>query len=157
MSSLTTPQRSEPDLGFGLRSPSETRVSQLAAPVNRQPKFQPSCITWFVSALTAGWLASIWILRFLPMDDYPTWIYAGRLFSELIRNAAPSCYSLVPYPVPNTLFVGITGLLDLFVDPETSGKIFLSFSVLLFVVGSYRLIGSMSTRRDSPLLLLPLL
>jgi hypothetical protein len=122
-----------------------------------QSKSRARVIAWFAFALTAGWLTSIWTYRFLPMHDYPTWIYAGRLFSQLIRKQAPSCYGIVPYPVPNTLFVGITGLLDLFLAPETSGKVFLSFSVVLFALGSYRLFGSITTRRDSPLLLLPLL
>jgi hypothetical protein len=125
--------------------------------VDVQSKSRARFIAWFWLFITAGWLTSIWTYRFLPMHDYPTWIYAGRLFSQLIQKQAPSCYSIVPYPVPNTLFVGITGLLDLFLAPETSGKVFLSFSVVLFALGSYRLFGSITTRRDSPLFLLPLL
>lgn len=114
-------------------------------------------ITCVTCILTAGWLTSIWTYRFLPMHDYPTWVYAGRVLSQLIREQAPPCYSIAPYPVPNTLFVGTMGFLNLFLSPETSGKIFLSFSVLLFALGSFRLLGSIATRRDSPLLLLPLL
>ncbi len=114
-------------------------------------------IAWFVLVLTAGWVAFIWTFRFLPLQDYPGWTYAGRLFSLLIRNQAPSCYQLVRYPVPNALFVATTGLLDLVFRPETSGKIFLSLSVVLFALGSFRLVGSTTTRRDTPLLLLPLI
>ena len=98
----------------------------------------------------------IWTYRFLPMHDYPMWIYAGRVCSQLIRKQAAPCYRIIPWPVPNALFVGVTGLLDLLLAPETSGKIYLSFSVVLFALGSYRLIGSITTRRDSPLFLLPL-
>lgn len=114
-------------------------------------------IIWFALAVTGGWVAFVWAYRFLPMEDYPLWIHAGGVFSQLIRKQAASVYSIVRWPVPNTAFVGICGLLNLLLDPETSGKIFLSFCIVLFALGSYRLVGSMTTRRDSPLFFLPLL
>ena len=106
---------------------------------------------------TAAWLTSIWVFRFLPMHDYPVWVYAGRILSQLMRHQAPWCYSVVHIPVPNTWFLGIIGLLDLVLPPEISAKILLSLSVVLYILGSYRLFVAIAGRRDSPLLLLPLL
>ena len=114
-------------------------------------------IAGIVILITTGWIAFIWSYRFLPMHDYPMWIYVGHVFSQLIRHQAPSGFSIVPWPVPDTLFVGTTGLLDLFLPPEVSGKIWLTLVVGMFALGSYRLVGSLSARRDSPWLLLPLL
>ncbi len=126
-------------------------------PVDVHSSSRGRFIIWFALAVTGGWVASVWAYRFLPMEDYPLWIHAGKVFSQLIQKQAASVYSIVPWPVPNAASVGICGLLNLFLDPETSGKIFLSFCVVLFALGSYRLVGSMTTRRDSPLFLLPLL
>jgi hypothetical protein len=114
-------------------------------------------IAWFTLVVTAASVAFIWTYRFLPMMDYPMWIHAGRVFSQLIQKQAAPVYSIVYWPVPNSVFLGISGFLDLFLNPETSGKIFLSVCVVLFVLGAYRLVGSSTTRRDSPLFLLPLL
>lgn len=117
-----------------------------------------SCfIAWFTLAMTLGWVTSLWIHRFIPSTNYPLWIHMGQIFSQLITKQAASCYSIVHWPVPNAVFVFTIGVLDLFLNPETSGKVFLSSYIALFALGSYRLVGSMTTRRDSPLLLLPLL
>lgn len=126
-------------------------------PIDTECKSRARFIAWFAFVVAAGWIALIWTYRFLPLQDYPAWIYTGQVFSQLIRNQAPPFYSIVHWPVPNATFVAFLGVSDLFFRPETSGKIFLTLCVMLYVFGSYRLVGSMTTRRDSPLFLLPLL
>lgn len=114
-------------------------------------------ITCFTTAATLAWVTWIWIWRFLPSTDYPMWIHQGEVFSQMLRHQAASCFSFVHLPVPNSLFVLTTGLLDLVFQPETSGKLFLSLYSFFFVLASTRLLGAMTDRRDSPLFLLPFL
>jgi len=140
-------------------SPKEQRLDAVSqgGPVDHGSESLSRFIRWFAVALTGGWIVFIWTYRFLPLQDYPAWIYAGQVLSQLIRHQAAPVYSVSIWPVPNAAFVASIGILDLLFDPETSGKIFLSVCVVLFVLGSYRLVGSMTPRRDSPLFLLPLL
>jgi len=109
------------------------------------------------SVLAFGWVVFIWTYRFVPMEDYPLWLHAGQVFSRFIHGQAVSDFRLIYWPIPNSAFVGIVGLLDLFFRPEISGKIFLSACAVLFIVGAYALVGSLTTRRDSALFMLPML
>ncbi len=122
-----------------------------------QSRLIPRFILAIYFVVAAGWVCLIWIYRFIPLQDYPVWIYLGKMFSLLIRHQAPQCFSIILWPVPNAIQVVVLGGLDLFLNPETSGKIFLTLCVLLYMLGAYRLIVSVSDRRDSPLLLVPLL
>ena len=45
-------------------------------------KVSPVSILVFV--LTIGWVAFIWLYRFLPMEDYPLWLSAAKVFSQFI-------------------------------------------------------------------------
>ncbi len=119
--------------------------------------FRSRFVIWFTIIAGLTCVACIWVWPFLPSVNYPIWIHDGQVFSQLLRHQAAFCYGFVHFPVPNSIFVVTIGLLDLILAPETSGKVFLSLYVLLFILGSYRLVSSMTTRRDSPLLLLPLL
>ena len=114
-------------------------------------------IFWFAVIATLAWMASVWLHRFIPLSDYPVWIHEGQIFSQILTHRAVACYGLVHWPVPNSAFVFTIGLLDLVFGPETSGKIFLDLVILLYALGSYGLVGSMTARRDSPLFLLPFL
>ncbi len=111
----------------------------------------------FVFLLTLGWIAFIWSFRFLPSEDYPLWLCAAKVFSRFIHGQSITPYKIVAWPVPNSAFVGIVGLLDLFFSPEVSGKIFLTACAVLYILGAYLLVGSFAPRRDSALLLLPML
>ncbi len=42
----------------------------------------------------------IWSHRFLPLQDYPDWLYQGFILSKFIRHAHPTAFSLKLYPIP---------------------------------------------------------
>ena len=60
-------------------------------------------------------------------------------------------------PIPNSAFLGVTGLIDFWLPPEISGKIFLTLCVILYSLGAYLLVGSITLKRDSALFILPML
>jgi hypothetical protein len=116
-------------------------------------KFIPA----FVLFLTFGWIGFIWSYRFIPMEDYPLWLCAAKVFSQFMHGQTVTSYTLTPWPVPNSAFIGIVGLLDLLFPSEVSGKIFLTICTVLYALGSYLLVGSLTRRRDSALSILPML
>ncbi|GEM_PF-3530754 len=99
----------------------------------------------------------IWLFRFLPLQDYPDWLFQGHIFSEMLKGHAAGSYSLLRYPIPNTISTLIIGLLGLAFSPEASGKLFLSCYTLLFVFSSFYLFRQFTRGEKSPLILIPLL
>jgi hypothetical protein len=102
-------------------------------------------------------LVLIWGHRFLPISDYPDWVFEGSIVAELIQGKAPASYSFKHYPVPYSGAVAMFGVLDLLLPPETSGKIVLSLCVILLALSSTYLLTSLSNDPANPLLLVPLL
>ena len=102
-------------------------------------------------------LALIWSYRFLPISDYPDWIFEGSIVAKLLRGQPLASYSFKHYPVPNSGTVAMLGLLDLILAPEHSGKIVLSLCVILLALSSIYLLRSLRRHPDNPLLLIPLL
>ncbi len=102
-------------------------------------------------------LALIWGRRFLPITDYPDWIFEGSITAQLIHGKAPASYSFKYYPVPYSGEVLLLGILDLVFSPEVSGKVLLSLCVILFAVGSIYLLRSLGHKASNPLLIIPLL
>jgi hypothetical protein len=102
-------------------------------------------------------LILIWGHRFLPISDYPDWVFEGSIVAELIHGIAPASYSFKHYPVPYSGTVALLGVLDLVVPPETSGKIVLSLCVILLALSSTYLLTSLSNDTENPLMLIPLL
>ncbi len=99
----------------------------------------------------------IWSYRFLPISDYPDWIFEGSIVAKLLRGQALASYSFKHYPVPYSGTVAMLGLLDLILAPEISGKIVLSLCVILLALSSTYLLRSLRRDADNPLLLIPLL
>ena len=102
-------------------------------------------------------LILIWGHRFLPISDYPDWVFEGSIVAELIHGKAPASYSFKHYPVPYSGTVAMLGVLDLALPPEISGKIVLCLCVVLFALSSTYLLTSLSDASDNPLILIPLL
>ena len=111
----------------------------------------------FLLLLTLAWIAYIWLYRFLPMMDYPLWLCAGKIFSQFLHGQHPASYRLDAWPIPNSAFVGLVGLLDLVFSPEVSGKIFLTACTVMYVLGAYLLTGSLAPDRHWALSILPML
>jgi hypothetical protein len=102
-------------------------------------------------------LVLIWSHRFLPISDYPDWVFEGSIVAQLFHGKALPSYSFKHYPVPYAVTVASLGLLDLALPPEVSGKIVLSLCVFLIAVSSTYLLRSLTPEADNPLLLIPLL
>ncbi len=99
----------------------------------------------------------IWAHRFLPITDYPDWIFQGSIAAELVQGKAPASYSFKHYPVPNTAAVVLIGALDFVCSPEVSGKVVLSLCIILLALSSTYLLKSITPDANNPLLLIPLL
>lgn len=99
----------------------------------------------------------VWAYRFIPLADYPDWIYQGWLFSKLIRGTLVQHYVLKRYPVPYWMVTLVLGLLDLLFKPEISGKIAVTAVILFFALSSSYLLKSLTRSEDNPLLYVPLL
>jgi len=102
-------------------------------------------------------LILIWSHRFLPISDYPDWVFEGSIVAQLIHGKTLASYSFKHYPVPYSGTVALLGVLDLAFSPEVSGKIVLSLCVILLALSSTYLLSSLSNAADNPLLLIPLL
>ena len=114
---------------------------------------------WYRSACAltiASGLYFIWANRFLPLQDYPDWLYQGYLFSKfLIGHPLPE-YTLKTYPIPDATATFLIGILNLVVSPEASGKVALSLSLCSFVASSIYLFKSFNPSEENLLLYLPL-
>ena len=102
-------------------------------------------------------LALIWSHRFLPISDYPDWVFEGSVVAQLLHGSAPASYSFKHYPVPYSGTVALLGVLDQVFPPEMSGKVVLSLCIVLFALSSTYLLNSLRGDTDNPLILLPLL
>ncbi|HWT67451.1 MAG TPA: hypothetical protein VN151_15165, partial [Terracidiphilus sp.] len=120
---------------------------------DRRPQF----VFIFQCVLAAAWIAFVWLFRFLPMEDYANWLCASRVFTQALHGNAVPGFSLASWPVPNSAFVGLTGLFSLFASPYVAGKLYLSITIALYCAGAYLLLGAFTSRRDSALLMLPML
>jgi hypothetical protein len=102
-------------------------------------------------------LILVWGHRFLPISDYPDWVFEGSIVAELIHGDAPASYSFKHYPVPYSGTIALLGMLDLVFQPEISGKIVLSLCIILLAFSSTYLLNSLSNDTENPLFLIPLL
>ena len=113
----------------------------------------------FRSAFTLTLFNSLWFIwsnRFLPISDYPDWVFQGTIMARMLRGAAVPHYSIKLYPIPYSTIVTLLGLLDLIFPAEVSGKIVLSLTVVLFAVSSTYLLKALNRSEGNPLLYVPL-
>jgi hypothetical protein len=100
----------------------------------------------------------IWSNRFLPISDYPDWLFQGVLFCKFLQRDLPNLYHLKGYPVPYaTLVTIVTGTLALVFRPEVAGKIVLSALIVAFIWSSLYLLWSAGVPSTSPVRAVPLL
>jgi hypothetical protein len=87
---------------------------------------------YFVVAIfiTVANVALIWAFRFLPLYDYPVWLYEVRIMRALSDPLFSSTYEIVRAPVPNLGFVGPIWLLSFLMPLEVAGKVFLTVCVI---------------------------
>ena len=89
--------------------------------------------------------AAVWAVPLVPVQDYPEWLYQGnRLARELagsIRPDDPFQTHLVP-PPPGCLAVASIAALRLVVSADASGRIVLTITLVLFVLGWRRLFSN---------------
>ncbi len=81
--------------------------------------------------LTAANAVPIWLFRFLPLYDYPIWLFETRVLREYSNPVLEywKQYEIVLAPIPNLGFLGITWLLSWLVSYEVAGKLFLTLCV----------------------------
>ncbi|MEK7250507.1 MAG: hypothetical protein AAB209_08805, partial [Bacteroidota bacterium] len=92
--------------------------------IKRNPYFFAAMI------ITLANVALIWAFRFLPLYDYPIWLYEVRIMRALSDPLFSSTYDIIRAPVPNLGFVGPIWLLSFLMPPEVAGKVFLTVCVI---------------------------
>jgi len=117
----------------------------------RRILFQSTLAACIISALIL-----IWSHRFLPLSDYPDWVFQGSVIAQLLHGKTLPSYSFKHYPVPYAATVAMLGFLDLAFPPEVSGKVVLSLCIILIALSSTYLLSSFRTDTGNPLLLIPL-
>ncbi len=93
----------------------------------------------------------IWWFRFLPLYDYPIWLYNVHVMVHLSDPLLASAYEIVKTPVPNLGLVGLVWILSHVVSIEIAGKIFLSLCVTLFPWSLYYCFKRISAGGVTPL------
>ncbi len=94
---------------------------------------------WLYLAIlvSAGHVALIWWHRFLPIIDYPNWLFQAKILTDLVQGGSTfgNWYALRCLPVPNSTFTIAAALLGRLFPYEVAGKVILSISVLLLPWG----------------------
>ena len=99
-------------------------------------KFQPIDLIIYISFIINA-IVFIWFFRFLPMQDYPDWLYQGYIFSQAMKGQPIFDFQIIDYPVANSVSTFFIGLFSLFLHTEISGKLFLTIYVFIFTFGSF--------------------
>lgn len=95
---------------------------------NRQTKRDLFFLTAIL--ITAANVMLVWAFRFLPLYDYPIWLYEVRIMRAIADPLFASAFENVPAPVPNLGLVGPIWLLSFLMPLEVAGKSFLTLSVM---------------------------
>jgi len=84
--------------------------------------------------------AHVLLFRYLPLRDYPVWVYEGLVFKELMAGnpVFSDSYSLFGYIPPNALSTLFIGSLSFLVHPLAAGKAYVLISILLLYVGIFK-------------------
>jgi hypothetical protein len=101
--------------------------------------------------ISAGQVSLIWSFRFLPVYDYPNWLYQARIFADLVKGGSHfgSDYWIPLIPVPNVIFTVLASILGQILDFEVAGKILLTASVLLLPWGFWFVVPKFGAAADS--------
>ncbi len=121
-------------------------------PVRRSFLFRAILIACVVNGLIF-----IWAHRFLPLSDYPDWLYEGMITTRLLSSRAAPHYAFKSYPVPYSGLVLLLAIFNFVFSPEVSGKLALSLIIVLFPLASVYLCKAISSDEQNPALYIPLL
>jgi hypothetical protein len=82
--------------------------------------------------------AYIFGFQYLPLQDYPNWLYQGFIFKEYVfdANSFHGYFHLRPYLPPNAISTILIGVLSVVVSPFAAGKVFLFATTLLLYTGA---------------------
>ena len=109
------------------------------------------------SIVTANALWIVWTNRFLPLSDYPDYIYEGSILSQKMRGVQLPDYAIKRYAFTHAAVPILCALLNFITTPEVAAKIVLSLAIATFVVGSTYLLRACGRTEGSPLFYVPLL
>lgn len=103
--------------------------------------------------LSAAQVALVWCYRFIPIYDYPNWLYQSKILTDLAAGGSSfgNDYALVRYPVPNATFSVLVALMGQLFAYEVAGKIVLSIAVSLFSWGFWFASRRFGATRESAL------
>ena len=111
-----------------------------------------------VAALvTVNALWIVWANRFLPLSDYPDYVYEGWILSQKMRGVQFKHYLIKHYAFTHAAVPLLCSLLNFVVSPETSAKIVLSLAIVMFVAGSAYMLGACGATEHSQFFYIPLL
>ncbi len=85
-------------------------------------------------------LIAVYVFRFeyLPLQDYPNWLYQGFIFNEYVfhANTFNGFFHLRPYIPPNAISTVFIGVLSTFMSVFMAGKIFIFITASLLYWGT---------------------
>lgn len=79
--------------------------------------------------LTLAHAVLIWAFRFLPLYDYPMWLYEVHIMRNISDPIYAKFFEIVYLPIPNLAAVGLLYVLGSVLPLEIAGKIFLTACV----------------------------
>ncbi len=113
-------------------------------------RIQRNPLVFVAMLLTVGNLLVVWAFRFLPLYDYPIWLYEVRIMRALSGPMFSNTYEIAAAPVPNLGFVGPVWMLSFFFPLEVCGKIVLSLCVAAFPWTVRHCVRAMSGGAENP-------
>ena len=101
--------------------------------------------------ITVANIILVWAFRFLPLFDYPIWLYEVRIMRAISEPQFMAAYDLVRVPVPNLGFVVPVYFLSFIVSIEVAGKIFLSLCVVGLPWSFWFAVRKLSNNPNTPI------
>lgn len=114
------------------------------------PSFARHLFLCIAVLLTLASVVLVWAFRFLPLYDYPIWLYEVHLLRGLSSVSFTSLYELRLLPVPNLGFILPVWALSYLFPLEVCGKLVLSLCVALFPWAVWLLVERLSGDETNP-------
>jgi len=105
---------------------------------------------FIAAALSVVNVILVWSFRFLPLYDYPIWLFETKILREFLRPESPyhTYFEFIPVPAPNLAFTAVTWMLSWIVSIEAAGKLFLTLCVVGFPWSLWYSIRALSPNPD---------
>ncbi len=93
--------------------------------------------------------AYIFSFTYLPLQDFPQWIYHGHVFNQIVfhDNDFNGFFSLHPYLPPNASATILIGIFEVFASPILAGKLFLLLCLCMIYLGSWKVLTLLTEQR----------